>query len=177
MTRSADLADSTFTPPPADCLKAAVVGADVDEDSDAKRIIGAAQEVHRELGSGFLELAYARALELELGARGIPFEHEASIPLLYKGMSLGVPFRADFICGDLVVELKAVPMLGRMERVQVMHYLRCTGFRRGLLLNFGRENLQVERIEWAPGSREPAVAREGAPSQGSAEQADSLRLR
>src|SRR5688500_10567600 len=103
------------------------------EDPDARQVVAAAEEVHREFGPGFLEIAYARALEIELGSRGVPFEPEAPIPLRYKGMNLGVPFRADFVChGDLIVELKAVHLMGHLERAQVRNYLRCSGFGRAL---------------------------------------------
>jgi GxxExxY protein len=111
-------------------------------------IIGAAIEVHRTLGWRFLEAAYHRALIYEFEDRGIEFRHEVDVPLYYKdGRPLGVPFRADFVCGDVIVELKALPAIGHHEARQVRHYVSATGLRVGLLLNFGTRLLQVERFE------------------------------
>jgi len=118
------------------------------EDRLGRAILGAAMEVHNELGDGFLEIAYHRALAYEFDVRRIPYEHEAQLPRLYKGVDLGVPFRADFVCaGAIVVELKALPDMGPRERRQLRHYLNATGQRRGLLLNFGRPLPQFERVD------------------------------
>jgi len=117
---------------------------------DVRAIVECALEVHRELGPGFLEAAYARALVLELGARGIPWRSEVLLPIHYKGLQLGVPMRVDLMCGDLVVELKARSWMGRAEERQVLQYLRASGLRRGLLLNFGAPALRWERIEAGP---------------------------
>lgn len=103
-------------------------------------------EVHRTLGPGFVELAYARAFERELTVAGLRFEREVAIPLIYKGEPLGVPFRADFVVEGVLVELKAIPCLGRAERLQVSGYLACGGFLVGLLLNFGAESLEFQRL-------------------------------
>jgi len=116
-------------------------------DEQTGAVIGAAIEVHREFGPGFLEAAYAKALEMELKDRDIPFVRELQIPLSYKGKATGVPYRADFFLEpDLIVELKALPDVGSRERRQVLHYLKATGTKRGLLLNFGRDRLQIERV-------------------------------
>lgn len=104
-------------------------------------------EVHSVLGHRFLELAYHRALRMELADRGIPSVSEVEIPLAYKGRDLGVTWRADMLCfDDLLVELKAIPCLGRQERAQLRHYLVAGGVKRGLLLNFGASSLEFERV-------------------------------
>ncbi|HUR60989.1 MAG TPA: GxxExxY protein [Candidatus Thermoplasmatota archaeon] len=117
---------------------------------------------HRELGPGFLEAAYSRALVLELGARGIPWKAEVLLPIHYKGLQLGVPMRVDLVCGDLLVELKARSWIGRNERSQLLQYLRASGFRRGLLLNFGAPGLRFERIDLEPWTRTETVQEAGA---------------
>lgn len=117
-------------------------------DPQTYSIIGLAMEVHRELGPGFLEAAYHRALRIEFRRHGIPFESEVAMPLHYKGESLGVPWRADLVChSDIIVELKAIPTTGPNERAQLKHYLKATTFTRGLLLNFGTTSLTIERID------------------------------
>jgi len=120
---------------------------DAAPDPETYAIIGAAMEVHGDLGPGFVEAAYQRALAIELGARRIPFALEVPLPVRYKGMDLGVPFRVDVLCyGSVLVELKARPMVGAAERAQVRHYLKAAGLQRGLLLNFGLPSLSAERI-------------------------------
>lgn len=116
------------------------------DDPRTYAIIGAAMEVHGELGPGYLEAAYQRALAIELRRRGVAFTEQASVPLHYKGESLGVPFRADLVVGDVLVELEAIPVLGSRERAQVAHYLKATGRPVGLLVNFGEASLRFERV-------------------------------
>ena len=126
---------------------AAAMAWDAAPDPQTYAVIGAAMEVHSDLGPGFMETAYQRALAIELGARGIPFALEVPLPVRYKGIDLGVPFRVDVLCyGTVLVELKARPMVGAAERAQVRHYLKAAGLQRGLLLNFGLPALSVERI-------------------------------
>jgi GxxExxY protein len=118
-----------------------------EQDPQSYTIIGAAMEVHSVMGHRFLELAYHRALQMEFEDRGIPCVSEVEIPLAYKGRDLGVTWRADMLCfDDLLVELKAIPQLGRQERAQLRHYLVAAGVERGLLLNFGAPSLEFERV-------------------------------
>jgi GxxExxY protein len=118
-----------------------------ERDPETYSIIGAAMEVHRELGPGFLEVPYQEALARELGDRAIPFEREAILPILYKGRPLDCLYRADFIChGSIIVELKAIRSISSVEEAQLLNYLKATGHERGLLLNFGALSLQVKRM-------------------------------
>ena len=117
------------------------------EDPQTYRIIGAALEVHRELGAGFVESVYQEALALEFDERLIPFRREVEIPIRYKWQTLSCMFRADFICfNEIIVELKALRTVGGLEQAQVFNYLKGTGYRRGVLLNFGAPSLQFHRL-------------------------------
>ncbi|HEY0976959.1 MAG TPA: GxxExxY protein [Flavobacteriales bacterium] len=118
-------------------------------DPDTFAIIGAAMEVHSVLGHGFLENVYQEALCRELVNRRVPFVTQVSIPIFYKGERLVCSYRADLVCWDsIVVELKAIRTLSSADQAQVMNYLKGTGLRRGLLLNFGNSRLQYERLVW-----------------------------
>ena len=110
-------------------------------------IIGAAIEVHKHLGCGFLESVYQEALAIELGLREIPFRREVRLPVSYKGQVLVTSFCADFICFDsLVVELKALAHMSGSEEAQLINYLKATRYKVGLLLNFGTRSLQHRRF-------------------------------
>lgn len=123
----------------------------MESDPRTYAVIGAAMEVHRQLGCGFLEAVYQEALELELADRGIPFDPQKDIPIRYKGRILNTVYRADLICfGEVVVKLKALTQLGPIEEAQVLNYLKGTGFEIGLLVNFGRTSLQTKRFILTP---------------------------
>jgi GxxExxY protein len=112
-------------------------------------IIGAAMEVHRQLGRGFLEAVYQEALELELELRQIPCQREVELPIFYKKQRLKTFYRADFICYDSVlVELKALAKLSGVEEAQIINYLKATGLETGLLLNFGASSLEYKRFAY-----------------------------
>src|SRR5690242_2275907 len=94
-------------------------------DEQTFAIIGAAMEVHRELGNGFLEAVYQDAFEIELRMRKIPFKREIALPVSYKGRTLPSFYKADFICHDeIVVEIKALARVGGVEESQVINYLK-----------------------------------------------------
>jgi len=104
-------------------------------------------EVHRVLGSGFLEAVYQEALALELSLRGVPCQREVEIPVLYKGQRLATSYRADFLAYDQVlVELKALSKLTGTEESQIIHYLKATGLTLGLLISFGAPSLEYRRF-------------------------------
>ena len=108
-------------------------------------IVGAAIEVHRELGHGFLEAIYQEALEIELTNRDIPFLSQQTLPLHYKGQRLKKKYVADLICFEkIIVELKALNQLSGKEESQILNYLKATGLQVGLLINFG----STGRLEW-----------------------------
>ena len=110
-------------------------------------ILGAAMEVHRVLGPGFLEAVYQEAMVVELENRGVPFRREADLPVLYKGKPLKTGYRADFICFESVIlELKAITKLGPIEEAQILNYLKATGYEVGLLMNFGESRLAYKRF-------------------------------
>ena len=109
----------------------------MDINTVTERILGAAIEVHRELGPGLLESAYEECLATELALRGIRFERQKPVPLLYKGSKIGLGFRLDLVVEDLVaVELKAVDAILPIHEAQVLTYLKLTGLQVALLLNF-----------------------------------------
>lgn len=123
----------------------------MERDTQTHEIIGAAMEVHSELGAGFLESVYQEALAREFNARGIPFLAEVELPIHYKGERLTTFFRADFICyGEVVVELKALKAISGVEESQLLNYLKAAGHERGLLLNFGSPRLEVKRMVFTP---------------------------
>ena len=111
------------------------------------QIIGAAMEVHRQLGCGFLEPVYQEALALELKNRDIPYSRELSFPVSHKDHRLKTRYRPDFICFEgVIVEVKALSRLSSIEDSQIINYLKVTGYHTGLLLNFGTRSLQQRRL-------------------------------
>lgn len=111
-------------------------------------IIGACFEVYKDKGCGFLEAVYQECLAMELALRGIPFRAQAGLTLCYKGKLLKQTYCPDFICYEkIIVEIKAVKELANEHRAQVYNYLKATGMRLGLLVNFGHyPKLEYERI-------------------------------
>lgn len=109
----------------------------MDENRISKVVIGAAIEVHRELGPGLLESAYHDCLKHELSLRGIHFESEVPVYVRYKGISVGDAYRVDLLIENrLIVELKTVEKVSELHRVQLLTYLRLMKRKLGLLLNF-----------------------------------------
>ena len=109
-------------------------------------IIGAAMEVHRALGPGFLESVYRRAFEEEMSARGMCFEREKPLEVRYRGVQVGC-FQADFLVARrVIVELKAAKGLSEVDEAQVINYLKASGIRVGLLFNFGERSLAYRRF-------------------------------
>jgi len=101
------------------------------------RVIGASIEVHRCIGPGLLESAYRACLQKELRAQGVAFESEVRLPVIYKGEPVECHYRIDFWFGDeLVVELKSVENLLPVHSAQLLTYLKLTGAKQGLLINF-----------------------------------------
>lgn len=110
------------------------------------KVIGAAMEVHNELGYGLLEPIYNEALSLELYARGVKAEPEIYLPCYYKNQLMKKSYRMDIVVeGDIIVELKSVSKLCKAHRAQLFNYLRLTKKSIGLLINFGDEQLRGER--------------------------------
>jgi GxxExxY protein len=119
-----------------------------DHDPLTERIIGCAIEVHRHLGAGLLESAYQTALCVELAMQQVPFERERLVPLFYRGVAVG-EYRPDLIVENaVVVEVKSVLQFEPVFVAQMLTYLRITGLRRGLLLNFNKPVLKagVKRV-------------------------------
>lgn len=111
------------------------------------KIINACMEVHNELGNGFLEPVYQEALEEEFKIQGIPYVREKLLPVMYKGKQLKKEYYADFVCyDDIIVELKAVSVLSKPHKAQVLNYLNAANKEIGLLINFGETKLKWERI-------------------------------
>lgn len=117
-----------------------------------RQVIGAAIQVHRELGPGFLESVYEEALALELSHRGIPFERQKGVTICYRGHPVGEHRLDMLVAGLLIVENKALRELDAVFYVVVRSYLKATGLRHALLFNFGTMPLTIKRV----GPEEPA---------------------
>ena len=125
-----------------------------ERDSQTYAIIGAAMEIHRQLGHGFLEAVYQEAAVVEFPLKQIPFEREVSLPIKYKNKVLSTHYRADFVCySEVIVEFESLARLSGVEEAQVLNYLKATGLKRELLINFGASSMQYKRLVW--GYEEP----------------------
>ena len=109
-------------------------------------IIGAAMEVHKILGPGFLESVYQLALEKELSLRFIPFQHQVELPVSYKETLVGV-YKADLIVDNkIILEIKGISRLNAAHAAQALHYLASTGLQLAILINFGMSSLEYRRV-------------------------------
>jgi GxxExxY protein len=109
-------------------------------------IIGAAMEVHKILGPGFLESVYQVALEKELTLRGIRFQHQVELPVSYKGDLVGM-YKADLVIeGKVIVEIKGISKLNASHNAQALHYLAATGLQLAIIINFGSSSLEYHRV-------------------------------
>ena len=116
-------------------------------DQKTYAIIGAAMEVHKELGSGFLEAVYQEALEREFINQGIPYNSQPVVKIYYKGQVLHKTYQPDFTCFDeVIVEIKAMDKLSGLEQAQIINYLKATRLKVGLLVNFGSKSLEHKRF-------------------------------
>ena len=110
-------------------------------------IIGAAMEVHQILGCGFMESVYQEALDIEFRSQGIPYKAQPAIEIFYKGRLLEKKYQPDFICfNEVIVEIKALGELSGTEESQIINYLKATGLKVGLLINFGSKSLEYKRF-------------------------------
>ena len=116
-------------------------------DERTYKIIGAAMEVHNELGCGFLEAVYQEALGREFSIQGIPNKAQPIIDISYKGVTLEKKYQPDYVCyEEIIVEIKAVSSLSGVEEAQLINYLKATRLKVGLLINFGAKSLEYRRM-------------------------------
>ncbi|MBN2484766.1 MAG: GxxExxY protein [Bacteroidales bacterium] len=115
------------------------------------KIQGAAFEVYKEIGCGFLEAVYQECLENEFSLQKIPFSSQTELTLEYKGETLKQTYKPDFICyGKIIVEIKAVKELTNEHQAQVLNYLKASGLELGLLINFGSyPKAETKRLIWS----------------------------
>ena len=116
--------------------------------SETYVIIGVCMEIHKALGHGFLEAVYKDAIEVELIERGIPFSREEKFDVTYKGVTLRHKYFADFVINNsIILELKAQEGgLIKANQRQIINYLKVSGCRVGLIINFGRDSLEYKRL-------------------------------
>lgn len=132
-----------------------------DRDPRTFALIGAAMEVHRRLGHGFLEAVYQEAFAVELRARNLPFAREVQFPIRYRDTVLAPVYRADFVAYDrIIVELKALGRLTGVEEAQTLNYLKASGLTLALLFNFGAPSLEYRRLIFTPAKRPQTAPRE-----------------
>ena len=110
-------------------------------------IIGAAMEVHQELGCGFLEAVYQEALEEEFQEKNIPYQREVPLKIYYKNKPLKKYYMADFICyNEIIIEIKAATAITKEHQAQLVNYLTATRLKLGLIINFGKQSLEYKRM-------------------------------
>lgn len=113
-----------------------------------EKIIGCCYNVHNVLGSGHKESVYKQALCKEFEKQNINFIQEVSLPVKYQGDPVGI-YRADFVIeGKILLEIKAVEFMPKNYEIQLLHYLKTTGYKVGLLINFGAKSVQIRRRIW-----------------------------
>lgn len=114
---------------------------------ETERIINAAFEIHNSLGAGFLEIVYKDALELKFRDRKIFYEHEKEYPVNYKGTILPHSFFADFVIFEkIILQVKAKSGIAAEDISQTLNYLKCSGCKVGLILNFGKSSVEIKRV-------------------------------
>ncbi|MEW6095631.1 MAG: GxxExxY protein [bacterium] len=111
------------------------------------KIVGIAMEVHRELGCGFLESVYDEAFGIELERSSLSFEYQKELPIFYKGKKLEKQFRADYLIEkEILVENKATKGITEIDEAQIHNYLKVTGLKLGIIINYGLPSLEYKRI-------------------------------
>ena len=126
-----------------------IQGAQKARDERTYQIIGAAMEVHKELGNGFLEPVYQEALQKEFQLQGIPYQSQPEVQIIFKGEPLKKRYQPDFVCYEkIIVEIKALSQLTKNEEAQILNYLKATKLSPGLLINFGAKSLQYKRFAY-----------------------------
>ena len=110
------------------------------------KIIGCAMEVHNQIGNGFQEVVYQRALSIELNLNHIEHQRELEMPLTYKGYDVGTRRVDFFVEGKVMVEIKAIEKLEGVHKAQAINYCEAYNIADGLLINFGAERLQYHRV-------------------------------
>jgi GxxExxY protein len=119
----------------------------MERDERTYGIIGASMEVHKELGNGFLEAVYQEALGMEFLEQEISYKAQPVIDIFYKKKLLEKKYQPDFVCFDeVIVEIKALEKLSGIEESQIINYLKATGLKVGLLINFGSKSLEHKRF-------------------------------
>jgi GxxExxY protein len=116
-------------------------------EAECSQIIGAAYDVHNELGNGFLESVYEEAFAIIMDEKNIPYDRQTQLNIFFRGRELEKYFIADFICyNSIIVEIKACDTLRSEHMAQMMNYLKATKKKLGLLINFGSPRVQVKRV-------------------------------
>ncbi len=126
-----------------------IQGAQTARDERTYKIIGAAMEVHKELGNGFLEPVYQEALQKEFQLQGIPYQSQPEVQIIFKGEPLKKRYQPDFVCYEkIIVEIKALSQLTKNEEAQILNYLKAAKLSPGLLINFGAKSIQYKRFAY-----------------------------